>query len=386
MLCISFGRLSFRTFYPLFTSVFYVCRSLIFFNVNGSNFKCPVLFRMLLMAIGMITCYFLEIISMCRQNSLFNTLKDSCKKYFKEYQIMILFFVLGILDCCSFLFFSNFFAIQDNDTEFILPVFRMFELFIVCVISYFLFKELLYLHNYLALILILIGLIFIIPTLAYNEFIWSSLVYGLIAIIFFAILETSEKWIMDKKFFSPHEINFFIGFYSLIISTVFCVVGSFTVCPDWLAFCIGDGNKGNKMINFSEISSYLSENVYYILQVIAFILLTVGYNTFIQLVFKYFTTSHRIIADCFSSLILMFIDFGQDSSLLYIPRIFGGVIIMVGILFFNEILIAHFCGLDKNTKEKISSRADEVDKLSSEVQQFSEMETANDDKEEQLFD
>lgn len=59
---------------------------------------------------------------------------------------------------------------------------------------------------------------------------------------------------------------------------------------------------------------------------------------------------------------------------------------MVGILFFNEILIAHFCGLDKNTKEKISSRADEVDKLASEVQQFSEMEAANDDKEEPLFD
>lgn len=382
MLCISFGKVAFKSLYPLFTSFFYVCRSYVFFNVNGNNFRCPSLFKMLLMAIGMVTCYLFEIISMCRQNSLSKTLRDSCKKYFKEYQIMIFFFILGILDCFSFLFLSNFLNEQHNDAEYFLPVFRMFELFIVCLISYFIFKSLLYLHNYLALILILIGLIFIIPTLTYNDFMISSLAYGIIAIIFFAVLETSEKWIMDKKFFSPHEINFFIGFYSLVISIIFCIVGSFNECPNWLPFCKGE----KRMVDFGGILNDLSGNVYYILQVIAFILLTIGYNTYIQLVFKHFTPSHRIIADCFSSLILMFIDFGHNASLLHIPRIIGALIILVGILFFNEILVAHFCGLDKNTKEKITSRAGEEDKLVNEVQQISEMGVNDNDKDEQSFD
>ena len=111
-----------------------------------------------------------------------------------------------------------------------------------------------------------------------------EILFALFTSVLFTALEITEKWMIDTSFYSPHEILFFVGLFTTIIMLTVCTIGAFVPCQKWMKVC----SVGANVINISDEISIIMSNGYYIIQVILYILLSTGYNEFIQLVLKYY--------------------------------------------------------------------------------------------------
>ena len=75
---------------------------------------------------------------------------------------------------------------------------------------------------------------------------------------------------------------------------------------------------------------------------------------------KYLTPTHRSLSDtltAFVSWIILIIVPGNTEWARNAMNIPGYLLIFVGCLVFSEIIILHFCKLDRDTKEQITKRA-----------------------------
>ena len=184
-----------------------------------------------------------------------------------------------------------------------------------------------------------------------------EILFALFASVLFTALEITEKWMIDTSFYSPHEILFFVGLFTTIIMLTVCTIGAFVPCQKWMKVC----SVGANVINISDVISIIMSNGYYIIQVILYILLSTGYNEFIQLVLKYYGPTHRVITDVFSSLCIMLFLLSRNSPRDIVLQGVGEVVIIIGVLIYNEIVLVHLCGMDENTEVKIRERASSKD-------------------------
>ena len=176
-------------------------------------------------------------------------------------------------------------------------------------------------------------------------------------IVFALFASITEKWMIDTSFYSPHEILFFVGLFTTIIMLTVCTIGAFVPCQKWMKVC----SVGANVINISDVISIIMSNGYYIIQVILYILLSTGYNEFIQLVLKYYGPTHRVITDVFSSLCIMLFLLSRNSPRDIVLQGVGEVVIIIGVLIYNEIVLVHLCGMDENTEVKIRERESSKD-------------------------
>ena len=184
-----------------------------------------------------------------------------------------------------------------------------------------------------------------------------EILFALFTSVLFTALEITEKWMIDTSFYSPHEILFFVGLFTTIIMLTVCTIGAYVPCEKWMKLC----SVGTNVINLSDEISIIMSNGYYIIQVILYILLSTGYNEFIQLVLKYYGPTHRVITDVFSSLCIMLFLLSRNSPRDIILQGVGEVVIIIGVLIYNEIVLVHLCGMDENTEVKIRERASSKD-------------------------
>lgn len=108
-MCIKIGKVSTFLIYPILTGLFYVCRSILYYNVylNQNEKELPFLFRILLIKTGNFLILFLELISIfVRRNK---TIKQSCvteikttlSKYHKQPFLLGIIFLLSIISMFS---------------------------------------------------------------------------------------------------------------------------------------------------------------------------------------------------------------------------------------------------------------------------------------------
>lgn len=207
----SFGAISIATIYPLIAGLFYVARSFSFSFTSNDNYKCSLLFKIVLLEFGMFLSIIFEIISIFRrakQNTNEHRIKEefsrTINKFGKEKKIIVLICLCGFFDYIG-VFFCSLIYLRDTFFELhISSLMRITEFFFVIIMYYFFLKHSLHIHHYVALGFIIIGLflVFLEGFSAFNVFVAFS-VFGN---LFYASLEIIYKYLMEYKFVSVFEL------------------------------------------------------------------------------------------------------------------------------------------------------------------------------------
>ena len=255
----------------------------------------------------------------------------------------MLVFLCFLLDITGFFlnFFSDFFGLGNAgkyEILFLISIIRLSEFYFVCILTITSLKLPLYRHHYAGLIIISVGfIIFSIPSLFYKLNIQDIYIIclSLGGNVIYSILEIMEKWMMDFKFISPFETVGIQGMFGFIILSFISIFKS-----NWISY-----------------SDFKKEEIK---DIIAYVFASTGYNIFNHLTNKNLGPSHRVICDCFISIVTIIYTIvskiSQDK--LYIT-ILGIMLIFIGIILYNEVIIINCCKIDENTKIKIDNRVTE---------------------------
>ena len=221
------------------------------------------------------------------------------------------------------------------------------EIIFILIVSKILLKTKLYIHHYIGLV------IFIAFSLGIDVLFDLSIIkpgLGFLAIyIVFLILDsifiTFEKFMMDKKYYSPYTIVCSIGILFLVTSTFFTIL---ILCKGNMLY---DGTK-YKLQSFKD---YFAQND--IKEVIGHLFYLTGFR-FVQNILKiltiyYFTQNHVYL----SYIIIKLVDYliTKQSWKKYLCIILF-VFQLFGFLVYLEILELNFLNLNKNTKRNIELR------------------------------
>lgn len=191
-----------------------------------------------------------------------------------------------------------------------------------------------------------IGLLIILFSFVFNGILSifeKNIEYSITLIIEFfinfltGIQEVIEKYLMHYKFQSPYKILFLEGLLGVIL--LLCGIGISLI---------------NIGFNPIILSNWFIDNLKPLL---LFTLFCMGYNCFRILINRDFSPTHRVISDSFYSFVLhTFQMLSIKFTFLHIGYFFGYLFVVIGSLIYNEIIILTCCGIDKDTRKKISMR------------------------------
>lgn len=173
-----------------------------------------------------------------------------------------------------------------------------------------------------------------------GNFYWLPLVYQILQNVCSALQESSEKYLMFRKFEDFYRIIFYEGVFKVIVGIIVHII-----------LCIKLERKFFDMDYFA-----YSVTVYIWLFILG--LSIVGYYTLRIMINDKLSQTHRMIADTMISVISCFESMkklGKVSVSKYFS-IFGFILSLSGTLIFNEIFILPFWGLNQDTRNEIAKR------------------------------
>lgn len=365
---IGLGSISFSTFYPIFATLCYLSRSyILMFNSNPENFHR--LFQILLIFIGETFCGILYLIikrslqpERISQPNQENESRQSLTTYklvhfskgnkMKSIKIYLIICGISLIDVISLILIEVFSSLQEKEQiNNIESEMRITEFIFVIIFGYIFFKFKLHRHHYLALVLIIAGILTVaIPNL---NFPIASL-YLLLANLLYSIMELTEKWLMDIQYISVYKLIFIEGCFGLVLISIVIVIGSLMSCGDWIrSICKNESH----IINFIDVIKNTFTEPVGIFTMLGYSISSCGYNIFIDLINKKNGPTHRVVSDTLSSFVNSFvIILMKDKFKFPIHEVFGYIFIIFGSLIFNEIIILFFCKLEVNTSNEIIER------------------------------
>ena len=176
------------------------------------------------------------------------------------------------------------------------------------------------------------------------NFVFETIIYTIIESCFL----TYQKYMIEKLYYSPFKIYFFLDFFSFILDLITILI----------ALKLGrEGVKTNSKY-YNSFYEYF-DKVKIIIIIIKFIVSTI-FNFFISL-FKcltmyHFTPNHLLISFGLSKMIKILLT-KEDDAKYYCIILF--ILQFIFLLIFLEIIELNFCGLSDNIKKNITKRADE---------------------------
>ena len=237
--------------------------------------------------------------------------------------------------------------------------FWMFDLFFICIFSYFILKVKLYKHQYLSVVMILI-LAVILNIINYMKRIGVFYIFSMIVMhTIYALSIIMKKYIFEFAFTSVFELIFYEGLGLLIFFIILFIIahrfplnysvdncGAFAVysnkCYFDNFFCYYDA------LNKKEILIAVFMIVYYFIYYICF-------NSTI----KHYTACHIYLISFFEEAVIFRIFKGEITDWRLVPDIIVLLLILFFLLVFNEIIEIKVFDLDYNTKRNIEKRAKE---------------------------
>ena len=170
-----------------------------------------------------------------------------------------------------------------------------------------------------------------------------------------SIKQINDKYIMDKLFVSP----FMLLLYQGIVCFFFCLISIILITCFRITLFEYFKNE-----NFSDIIQIANNKIIFFYFGVLLISGTF-LNVFLMLTKKYFTPTHRSVADSLNEFFTwvycyFFPKEGLRSSwtLVNMFDIIGYSLIISGCMLFNELIILHVGDLDHDIKEKIVQRSD----------------------------
>ena len=353
---IELGNISLSKALFILTPIFFVTRDFLTF-CGVINLLCLPIF----MSLGMISVGLLEFLNYCGKKEpqkskvawLINLeilgVENVQKKKDSAFFLKILFtFLCGLLDILTWLpfLFIKYYG-KDKTIKNLPELFKnakLFEILFVLIFYSLIMKTKIYRHHLLALGIIITSNIALglVCNLYFSwEIMWF--VYFLGERCLHSLKEVIEVWIMRKRQVTPYFIIFYEGIIEFI-----CSIGiwAFMSKDDFFDFHVGDKIK----------------TLYFIMLLIAYVILSGLYNLFVQKISFRYSPSHRIITDYAGILFLyIFEEFKNKkrSTTEIVLEIIISIFIILSILVYNEIFILNFCSLQEDTSKYIVKRGKE---------------------------
>lgn len=376
MKCVYFGKIHISLIFPFLVPVFYTLRDVAFKGLFANNFNGHPILETFLMFISEFLCIFIEIplyfIRKSKNTRISFSVQDGqlvvdekmiLEKPFKccEFIVIFLIFLSALIDFVCFTgisFLCSYDAVQTNNVHTkmrILPVFFMGFLSLK-ILNFNIYK-----HHIFSILLIGFGFLLLmigimITVMSKVAFSIQFIILGIFLCIHivYSCKQINDKYLLDHKYISPFLLLVYQGIAGMAITLVFYVVALYVPCrSDW-KFC----NPGPIFENFVTDWYIFAGNQEIILYLFLFLFSSIGLNSTLMLTKQKLTPSHRSVSDTmnafFAGIVSIIYKWGGTYSYVDIA---GFIIIMCGCLIYNEIIILHFCGLDKDTKYEITLRA-----------------------------
>lgn len=246
------------------------------------------------------------------------------------------------------------------------------QLFFLALFTRIILKDKIYLHQIVSITIILIGMLIILlstftsfPNYIYIEdFFFYKFFCLILSPLSYSIGVVYEKKVMQTTEISPYKLLFYKGISGSILCFVvnFLIQGS--ICSvnfrDFSSFfCVGSQT-------FKEMGHVFLVDGLIFLIILAGVISQFCYQFFYVLTNNYFTPCHTGASDMILSLsgwYALILEFnsterpgGVNQVLFHFLHSIGYILIILGILIYNEIIIFYVCGMEENTKIMIIRR------------------------------
>ena len=186
--------------------------------------------------------------------------------------------------------------------------------------------------------------------LTYEDFIICLLLVFVINILV-SSLDSIEKYLFEYDYMNPFVVLMYEGFFGLIICSIFLSAENyFNDATDVYKKCSG------------------GDFTFFIFLLIFYVILCGIKNVFKMVTIKLYSPMAKSLTDYFLNPIYLSYNFGLKADFMTkgsrnIPYFIVNLILSFIISFFgcvyNEFIVLFFCGLERNTHDQISKRADE---------------------------
>ena len=215
----------------------------------------------------------------------------------------------------------------------------IWDILILSLLYYLVFKSKLYLHHYLSIILIILtGIILDLVTGNLQEDIKNNFPFFLLRFlrqILYSSCNIINKYLLYKKYSSVYEITLFNGIINLILLGIFYIINYYYLDID---------NFGQYFSDFSVLEFFIC---------LGLVVTQFGLYIGTLVTNKNNTPCHIFIISVFGQF-ANYLNFSSYSIAAFISLIF----IFFMTLVFIEVIEINLWGLDKNTKRNIASRAE----------------------------
>lgn len=240
------------------------------------------------------------------------------------------------------------------------------QLFFLALFTRIILKDKIYLHQIVSITTILVGMLIILlstftsfPNYIYKgDFFFLKFFCLILSPLSYSVGVVYEKKVMQTTEISPYKLLFYKGISGSILCFLVNFVIQGTFCEPGNSFCIGSQT-------WKEIGHVFLDVLIFLL-ILAIVISQFCYQLFYVLTNYYFTPCHTGASDMIVSLsgwYSLFLEFRtlkepkRDSQVLFhFFHAVGYILIIMGILIYNEIIIFYVCGMEENTKIMIIKR------------------------------
>ena len=345
----TFEKLTIHYLYPILLSV-----SLVFLSILNNQYNHVESKGILVPSIFI--CSFLNIISMIICGLIQVGYMYFTKTKIKMYKILIndkwkqlLIHLIGISLIAAGII-AIFISIPQTDFgKRIIEFNKCMQMLLCYFLCYFVLGIKQFKHHKISLIILFILSFFIFPMkgkihLGINSDNRVNLPEFLIYILYYLLycsMEVYEKYLMQYLFVPPYLVLFFKGLVLLVIFSI--------------AWVILELIHYNILLNYSEMFRNIPILICFLFTYLLYHILR------IQTINKY-SPSYRYVSDILSQLVIFIIDCisikPKNDVLLYILVSILYVMIILGMLVYQEVIVMHFWGMDENTTNIIKRRAE----------------------------
>ena len=363
MKIIGFGEINKNLLYIILPSIVMFFETL-YFDGGFKPYDYIITFN-LVQAISKCLTIIPMIYSYIKNKSLDNkytTFKENLinKKYTYKYQHINLrkFGFLSICIGLTLIFKLLHYAVLFTET-FRLS-FWMFDLFYICLYSYFILNVRLYRHQYFSATIILI-LAILLNIINYVGRIKVFYIFSMVVMhAIYGLSIIMKKYVFEFAFTTVYELIFYEGFASLIFFIIlFFIAHAFPL--NYPVEECGFAIYNNKCYFDNFYSYYDIINAKEILIVIFMILYYLVYYIGFNSTIKHYTACHIYLISFFEESIMYRIIRGEIKDWKLVPNIIVLLLSLFMLLVFNEIIEIKIYNLDYNTKRNIEKRAKEND-------------------------
>ena len=392
----SFHWQTYKILYPLMYPLFYLLRQISYDLIKNSNLAMNPFVMTTLMFLSELICGIFEPFRRCLskgskytqikhevphgKTKIMDFLEEKIKRSGHVIIEIIAILVIALLDYAGFIIISftniwgekekngNLFYINDLSAVTRMSEILFLSLLTVNILGYNIYKH----HNFARVIqminiFLLIIFLFILvvcykldnntdPSNRYLSFILFTALY-LISFFLYSCKNICIKWMIEKRFYSPFLLIFYVGLAGLVCMAVtFLITYNFIPCP--FAFCKPDKTKA-KLIEINEIwyivSSFICGSII---------------NLFQYITNLYFNPCYIGIGDSLAGFLLWFyycftsfdLDlFKVHTTVYWILIVICGFIYIVSFfacLVYTENIICYFWKLNENVTNEIMNRAE----------------------------